>query len=481
MRWLLPWLWQGLALAALAGGGLRLLPRTSAATRHAVWWIVLGGVLALPAWSAVGPRFAAVQTTCPPEIAGRFSLVPFVVPSPPEWVQLGALCVWLVWAGSGLFRVVRSLRFLRTLARRARPLPVRLEAELHGWLRVRGAGRRARLAVSDEVATPLVVGLGPALIVLPPRAVAALAPDELDQVVLHEHAHVARRDDWTRLAEVLVAAVAGWHPAVRAIGRAIAFEREAACDEAVVAAVGSPRRYARGLVRVAALAQQGAGEWIMAPSAARGTRDLRRRVARILAPGQIGSPRVSRRAVVAATVALAAAGPAIARAGAPVVFGADRVAVIMVPSPPADGERLPMGSPLAGRASARGRDGVGQKQPRGRQAPAVPERVPVGDAHRAPLGPGAPTTGAEFGEAIRVTRMVPPPLAAAPLPVAADVSAVDREGRRIQDAERESNRFFWTAVAEASSATGARAATGGRAAAAAVARAARQIAAGVAR
>ncbi len=62
MEWLINWLWQGLALTAIAAVALSRLRRLNAATRHRVWWVTLWLVLLLPLLGAsagsVPPRRA---------------------------------------------------------------------------------------------------------------------------------------------------------------------------------------------------------------------------------------------------------------------------------------------------------------------------------------------------------------------------------------------------------------------------------------
>ena len=59
-----------------------------------------------------------------------------------------------------------------------------------------------------------VLGLGRPVIVLPSILVEGLTDVELNQIVVHEYAHVQRWDDWSNLTYVAIAAVCGWHPAV---------------------------------------------------------------------------------------------------------------------------------------------------------------------------------------------------------------------------------------------------------------------------
>jgi hypothetical protein len=92
---------------------------------------------------------------------------------------------------------------------------------------------------------------------------------------------VQRRDDLLCFLQLLVRAVAGWHPAVWWIDRRLHLEREAACDEVVVALSGSPKSYAMCLVKLAGL--RGDRRAMLAAPAIRATgRGLRNRVTRIV-------------------------------------------------------------------------------------------------------------------------------------------------------------------------------------------------------
>ena len=64
--------------------------------------------------------------------------------------------------------------------------------------------------------------------------------DEVEAVVLHEYAHLQRYDDWACLAQAVIRALAGWHPAVWRVTRQLDIEREAARDRLVVQRTQSP-------------------------------------------------------------------------------------------------------------------------------------------------------------------------------------------------------------------------------------------------
>ncbi len=78
-----------------------------------------------------------------------------------------------------------------------------------------------------------------------------LSADELNQILLHELAHLRRWDDWTNLAQKVVKALFFFHPAVWWIEKKVSLEREMACDDAVIAETASPRAYAECLTHLA--------------------------------------------------------------------------------------------------------------------------------------------------------------------------------------------------------------------------------------
>ena len=95
----------------------------------------------------------------------------------------------------------------------------------------------------------MVVGVIRPLILLPTMALSGLSEEQLETVLLHELAHIRRRDLWINLLQGLVEIVLFFHPAVWWISRRIRAERELCCDD-VVAARCPPMVYARALIQL---------------------------------------------------------------------------------------------------------------------------------------------------------------------------------------------------------------------------------------
>jgi hypothetical protein len=68
---------------------------------------------------------------------------------------------------------------------------------------------------------------------IPAGLAARLSVSEMEQILLHELAHLARYDDWSIAAQRLVEAAAVCHPLVRYIAHRLNLDREMACDDRV--------------------------------------------------------------------------------------------------------------------------------------------------------------------------------------------------------------------------------------------------------
>jgi beta-lactamase regulating signal transducer with metallopeptidase domain len=363
MHALLNWLWQGCVVGLALFAMLGLLDRARAKVRYLLCWAAQLLVLALPLVALI--RSEGGSAVPLPRVP-----VAAVVSVPDAWWTSGALiaAAWLAWACLGGLRFVRAMVALRRARAQSRPFPRQVESVLAHWGQVRGRGRRPRLVVSEAVSAAAVLGCGAPMIAVAPALVTRLEVDELDRVVIHEWAHVQRRDDHLNLLQIAVRLVAGWHPAVWWIDRRLQAEREIACDEATVVITGAPKTYAACLVKLAEL--KSAAPALAAPAvlAASG---LRARVTRIVSRNTFLAPRLSMGFAVAVVAALAVVSVAVAQTrliepaevvvpSEPIRTAAvrvDRAAVVQAPAgvarqepaPPAERKPVPVrdGAPSA--------------------------------------------------------------------------------------------------------------------------------------
>ena len=282
-------LWQGLAIVAVLWFVLRLMPGVNAATRHAVWWVVLALVVLMPLTTLLPRHESALSPAVPAEtqiqtralssfpvktlaVRGTQSPAPALSPAPlpvlesrsaavphvrlpfefdlGNWPS-GLLFLWIATCGVLLGRIAHGYLRLRGVRNRAQAASADLVMRFEEHLRNSHTSRAPQLLVSDEVISPLAAGFLHPVVILPQTLSEEIAEPELDHVLLHELAHVARRDDWTNLMGRLASAVLAFHPVAAWVLRRIQREREIACDDWVVAATGSAVSYAFTLGHVA--------------------------------------------------------------------------------------------------------------------------------------------------------------------------------------------------------------------------------------
>ena len=84
---------------------------------------------------------------------------------------------------------------------------------------------------SPNAPMPMVVGLLRPKIVLPETAPESWGQPQWEAVLLHEAAHIARRDPWAALAQCLAVILFWWCPLVHLMARQLNDLREAICDD----------------------------------------------------------------------------------------------------------------------------------------------------------------------------------------------------------------------------------------------------------
>ena len=234
-----------------------------------------------------------------------------MLPAIPDGVVACAAAIWAMTAAVGVLRIARSCRALGRLKRASSPFDRSREARLPLWVAARDGGHRAaELRTSDCMTGACALGLGrPAILVS--RSVAdALSDESLDEIVMHEQAHLDRYDDWSQLLLAVVGSLAGLHPAVRFLARRLDVDREAACDDRVVSCTGATRRYASSLLAVAAASNPEAGGVEFAagvPTATTTASALRVRVGRLLDPRRDRGARLASATSLVSVTALALA------------------------------------------------------------------------------------------------------------------------------------------------------------------------------
>jgi len=283
----------GLALKSLivflvAGVTLLTLRRASASARHLVCLLTLTALLALPVlslalpgWRLPVPLPASPAASAPVPSSSRAAMMPVsagtgatmnVVPFAPPSARLAPLLVlpptavpatphlfpWTValsalWLGGALLAVLRPLLGLWGIARLSRDSASMSDAPT--------------LALASECASALGLSGMPALrqadapvpmtwgwrrpVVLLPTDAHDWPDERLRAVLLHELAHVRRRDWLSHRFADIVCALYWFYPLAWLTARRLRTESEIACDDLVLISGVAAPDYARHLLDVA--------------------------------------------------------------------------------------------------------------------------------------------------------------------------------------------------------------------------------------
>ncbi len=288
-------LWQSTLLIVVVALIARLLRRVSPVVRYWLWQIVAIKLLLMPFWTLAIPmpsRYSeespgatvldgpvldgpvldgpvlngpAEETAAPEPLASPlFPLAPNATPNdpPPEperpWGQLREV-TWWSWLLTGYLAIV-LWQLVRLLLQRVRLKRLLIGAtpaddelatmvnELAGSMGLRGTPS-VRFAKAD---CPLFVcGLRQPVVVMPAGLPDSLDPSQLRQAILHELAHLKRRDLlWGWIREI-ARIVYFFHPLVHWLGYRLHLERELACDQLAMAlSGGTPAEYTQTLIEV---------------------------------------------------------------------------------------------------------------------------------------------------------------------------------------------------------------------------------------
>jgi BlaR1 peptidase M56 len=201
----------------------RFLRRQDAAMRHSVCLAALASAAAVPLlalWLPQWSFFVAIP-------AGTGAV------SNPRWPAILAT----LWAVGAIVLAIRAAGGWLIL-RRAR------RSSIHFM-----QGEAAEVRIGN-VSTPLTCGVVNPLIILPWNA-REWDATRLRAVLLHESAHVRRRDCLAKHVAQASRALLWWNPLARMMSAQADREQECACDEAVLSAGVAPEDYARALLDTA--------------------------------------------------------------------------------------------------------------------------------------------------------------------------------------------------------------------------------------
>ena len=302
---LLHFLWQGLLLAAVLAALLVLMRHRSAAERYVVRCAALAAMALAPVVtflrSAAEPLASTSSSTAaaPHVLADGLLAVPAMEAGATAWSAV-LVSAWAIGAAVLTLRIAFAYARIRRWRSGCHSLDLAWQQRFDRLAASLGVRAVARVVEEGAALAPAVVGIVRPVVLLPARLLSGLSEREVESVLLHELAHLRRRDPLVNFVQTIVETGLFFHPAVWWVSRGIRREREFCCDDIVVRHTGGPMTYARALT---SLEEWRTRELTLQLSSKGGS--LMSRIQRIIGPP--AAPAVSGRARVVATSMVALA------------------------------------------------------------------------------------------------------------------------------------------------------------------------------
>jgi TonB family protein len=243
-----------------------LMHELTAAARNMMLRLALAAVLLLPILSFFIPSIYIAVTS---PAASRALLVPFSYGSNSATgqgdISQMPFLPWQIWlVGAWLLGVLivggRSIigyRLSRKIIKNGRPIEnaalLALNREISKGLNI---NRQVRLVGSSMTTIPYAFGILNPTIVLP-TGIQSWPPGALRMVLVHELAHIRRRDLLWLHISTLVMALHWFNPAAWVVRRKMIMESDKTCDDYVLSAGAEGALYAERLVMLARYLKRG--------------------------------------------------------------------------------------------------------------------------------------------------------------------------------------------------------------------------------
>jgi beta-lactamase regulating signal transducer with metallopeptidase domain len=179
-----------------------------------------------------------------------------VIAPQPNWRRRMATftaLVWLIGTGILLFGFATCCWRVRAIREAVRPAAdVRLPILVGEVQRLVGVSWPPKIGVSTRVFTPVVAGWIRPVIILPELSLSLITRDQLRDVLVHELAHLVRRDQLVMPLQLLAKALFWPTVVIHVLNRQLICAREDVCDNFVLA-TRDPLSYCETLLRLAEL------------------------------------------------------------------------------------------------------------------------------------------------------------------------------------------------------------------------------------
>jgi len=157
--------------------------------------------------------------------------------------------IWFIFFSARLVRILANIGYVQRIRHYKTYAPPQYwEQKISGLAENLGVRRSVELLESAIVKIPMVVGLLKPVILVPLGLLSNLPPDQVEAVLLHELAHIRRKDYLVNLLQNFAEVLFFFNPAVWWISSLMREERENCCDDIAIGNIKNKKQFINALV-----------------------------------------------------------------------------------------------------------------------------------------------------------------------------------------------------------------------------------------
>ncbi|MGF7078491.1 M56 family metallopeptidase [Mucilaginibacter sp. UYCu711] len=259
--------WIGLIIAALAGLVIAFTRKAAPAMRYKLLCSLLALFVCVMGYTLIyeisNNSFTAAQNGYNP---GTIPAIPNNGAVPVQNISSGTYVLnsfaillnqnagWLfaIWLICFIFKSLKlagGMFYINRIRKhRVHQISADWQHKVRAYAQTLGVRKMVSLLQSELVKVPVTLGYFKPVIILPVGLIFQLSIEQVETVLWHELAHIRRRDYFVNIWQSVVEAVFFFNPAILWLSALIREEREACCDDMVLANVQHKGSYLEALI-----------------------------------------------------------------------------------------------------------------------------------------------------------------------------------------------------------------------------------------
>lgn len=247
-------IWQIAIIGLLMFIALRLIPGKKANLRYGVSTLslliifisaLITFIISLPEKTQEVVSTAWILVNDQPETLSNIQLL-------KNWLEERMPYMLIVWFGGItilLFRLAISMGWVWHV-KREKSVATEIEPLLQAFLKRIHFKSNVKVGISNWIPSPVTLGHFKPVILFPIGLINQLTPSEVEAIIAHELAHIARHDYLTNVIQSCMETLFYYHPVTWWISRTVRVERENRADDLAVQWFGDKMEYAKAILAV---------------------------------------------------------------------------------------------------------------------------------------------------------------------------------------------------------------------------------------